>query len=148
MLDRGSDIVGHWQSNRTNGTAWYHLTRCMQCMAECNNYIFHACLTLPHVTRKVVQNRGCSSFLRTWAMKQKTLPFSWPVLGSSNNFLGPLVSRTLPISGKPPLIEHSQGPKSILLRIRQYKNPWQSFAFLHCSSDFKSLSQWPFLRFG
>ena len=42
MLYRGSDAVGHRQSNRKNGTACYHLTRCMQCMGECINYILHA----------------------------------------------------------------------------------------------------------
>ena len=37
VRNSGRPCVG-MASNRTNGTAWYHLTHCMQCMAECHNY--------------------------------------------------------------------------------------------------------------
>ena len=51
MLDRGSDAVGHWQSNRTLGIILH-----AACNAWGNALITFLRSTPPHVTRKVVQN--------------------------------------------------------------------------------------------
>ena len=55
----GATLFGHWQSDRTNGTAWYHLLFHLACCMQ--NAIITFFMTPPHVTRKVVQNTRPSS---------------------------------------------------------------------------------------
>ena len=62
--------------------------------------------------------------------------------------LGALVSRTLHIPGQPPLIEHSQSPRGIILPIRQYKTLGYRLHFFITHLIFKFLGQRLFLWFG
>ena len=93
MLDRGTDAVGHWQSNRTNGTAWYHLTRCMQCMAECNNYILYVVWPRPMWQEQSFKTlfplfgEGLGTRLITamsWISSAYECYYAWPLLEANS----------------------------------------------------------------